>query len=107
MKDKKYETKPIQVMKNDLDSIMEGVIERVAGTPDGLLLLQYLHMESGFSNLLIQSNEVGLPTADNLIEYNEGRRSLYYSIRKLTPLEVLKEIELTVPVVLLKEKKNV
>lgn len=69
-------------------------IRRVASTKSGKKFLRYLMAECGYKEHSVNVNpQTGQILTDNIV-YNESRRSLWVSLRKLIPKTFLNDIEM-------------
>lgn len=63
------------------------------GTPEGKRVLKWIFTQSGFGQSQIGGNpQLGMDVLQGTL-YNNARESLYIEMRKLTPHEILKQVE--------------
>ena len=68
-------------------------IQRAFATADGKMLLHYLKEECGYQKNSVQGSTKSGEFLQNNTMYNEGRRDLYLSLRKLVRPETLASVE--------------
>lgn len=81
------------ILIEDVD--VQTAIARIAATPEGVSLFQYLHKALGYEETSIVADGLGKPDPIATL-LNDTRRSIYCEIRKLIPRDRLIEIELPI-----------
>jgi len=90
---KKQEQLRQQKIQAERRERIKAAIQRSFATADGKFLLHYLKEECGYQKNSVHGSVESGEFLDNNTMYNEGRRDLYLSLRKLIRPEVLAAVE--------------